>query len=185
MTWPWQHFKNMIASDESNFCHGCNHDHLKIITTPQGWEVGKLKDLRIQQLADELGQLASWQQGFIFYWQFSHLFWNIKIKLDNHQQCALQISIWIIFLLEIKSFPCTGRLHWRVGPVTFVLSYIFVVSMASTRSENYYNHSDLTIKSDTGQKQTILHCSKSSLPPFDLSIQMLKKKKHHIHLLLN
>ena len=58
------------------FCHGCNHDHLKIITTPQGWEVGKLKDLRIQQLADELGQLASWQQGFIFYWQLSHLFWN-------------------------------------------------------------------------------------------------------------
>ena len=67
MTWPWQHFKNMIASDESNFCHGCNHDHLKIITTPQGWEVGKLKDIRIQQLADELGQLASWQQGFIFW----------------------------------------------------------------------------------------------------------------------
>ena len=99
MTWSWQHFKNMIASDESNFCHGCNHDHLRIITTPQGWEVGKLKDLRIQQLADELGQLASWQQGFILLLAiFPFILKYIKIsrkKVDVN---------YLLFLLNLMGF---------------------------------------------------------------------------------
>ena len=71
------------------------------------------------------------------------------------QYCCVATHIYPIDIVQIH-FDRADIVN--IATDVNIVNYIFVVSMASTFPENYYNHSDLTIKSDTGQKQTILHC---------------------------